>query len=49
MLTILLLVLTWGAPCVTEDSSWCVWNAPTQGDGTGHSFIALQDSVIWID
>lgn len=26
------------APCVTEDSVNCQWNAHTRGDGSGHSF-----------
>jgi len=33
-------------PCQTEDSSACGWNAQEQGDGMGHSFIALTDSLI---
>lgn len=26
-------------PCATEDSTNCRWNAHTQGNGLGHSFI----------
>lgn len=27
--------------CPTEDSTWCVWNAASQGNGIGHSFVSL--------
>lgn len=27
--------------CPTEDSVGCVWNAETQGNGEGRSFLAL--------
>lgn len=33
-------------PCPTEDSSFCGWNAATQGNGTGASFIALWGNAI---
>ena len=29
------------APCRTEDSAACYWNAHTQGNGHGRSFIEL--------
>lgn len=28
-------------PCVTEDATWCFWDASTSGNGTGLSFIDL--------
>ena len=30
-------------PCATEDSTMCVWDASTQGNGQGHSFISLEE------
>lgn len=27
--------------CATEDSSNCVWIAPLQGNGQGHSFVDI--------
>lgn len=32
--------------CPTEDSAGCGWNAQTQGNGRGQSFIAITDRVI---
>jgi len=34
-----------GKACVTEDSTDCVWNATTQGNGTGSSFISYTVAV----
>ena len=33
-------------PCPTEDSTNCYWDAQTQGNGEGQSFIAFNDDVI---
>lgn len=32
--------------CVTEDSTACVWNAEIQGNGSGHSFLAISEDII---
>lgn len=32
--------------CPTEDSAGCGWNAQTQGNGRGKSFIAITDTLI---
>lgn len=39
----LLIALT--TPCATEDSTACYWDASQRGNGTGHSFIAVTDSI----
>jgi hypothetical protein len=36
-------------PCPTEDSSWCSWDARSQGNGAGTSFVAIGDTVVYID
>lgn len=37
-----LLLLTHAMPqCQYEDGSWCRWDAQTQGNGEGDSFVAL--------
>ncbi len=40
-------------PCVTEEASpenppACVWNAETQGNGQGESFIDIDGTAIYI-
>ena len=35
-----LLIALWGL-CPTEDATNCVWDAKTQGNGEGISFLAL--------
>lgn len=32
--------------CQSEDSTACAWNASTQGNGRGESFIALSETLI---
>jgi hypothetical protein len=34
------------APCRTEDSNGCVWDARHRGDGTGRSWYASPDGVV---
>lgn len=34
--------------CPIEDSTWCVWNAELRGNGRGHSFIAVGDTVLYL-
>lgn len=29
--------------CETEDDTYCSWNASTQGNGEGRSFVALDE------
>lgn len=31
--------------CETEDSTNCVWDAAARGDGTGSSFIVVEDAT----
>lgn len=33
-------------PCLTEDSTWCYWNAQTMGNGQGRSFIAITEQFV---
>lgn len=30
--------------CATEDSTNCAWDAATQGNGEGHSFVTIGDN-----
>jgi hypothetical protein len=42
----------WYSPlpdCEWEDSYNCHWNASTQGNGQGHSFVNLGGSIIYLD
>lgn len=32
--------------CPTEDSTGCYWDASTQGNGNGRSFVAITDDFI---
>ena len=32
-------------PCKTEDSTLCYWNADTQGNRQGESFLALTETI----
>lgn len=32
-------------PCATEDSSNCVWDAQSMGNGTGNSFVDLDGTT----
>lgn len=34
------------SPCPSEDSNFCQWDAQTQGNGLGQSFVALSGN--WI-
>jgi hypothetical protein len=44
------LLFTLLPPCQTEDSSWCSWDATSQGNGTGTSFVSLTpDIIIYVD
>lgn len=46
MLTLMILISLFSfQPCATEDSTQCYWNAQTQGNGEGTSFIAINDSI----
>jgi hypothetical protein len=36
-------------PCPTEDSVGCTWDAQTQGNGRGDSFIVLPDGTVVYD
>jgi hypothetical protein len=36
---------TVGTPCKTEDSTLCFWDASQHGNGLGHSFIAVTDTI----
>jgi hypothetical protein len=38
--------LAFATPCATEDSSNCSWNATTQGNGSGSSFVEWNGSVV---
>jgi len=31
--------------CESEDSTWCYWDAATQGNGHGNSFISLWEGT----
>ena len=33
-------------PCLTEDSTWCYWDAQTMGNGQGRSFIAITEQFV---
>lgn len=33
-------------PCATEDANNCSWNASTQGNGQGSSFVVLNGTVL---
>lgn len=33
-------------PCPTEDSAWCYWDAATQGNGLGRSFVVLWEPIL---
>jgi hypothetical protein len=36
--------------CPTEDSTgFCAWNAQTQGNGTGQSFVMIGENPIYLD
>lgn len=37
------------APCWTEDSINCYWDATTRGNGAGQSFADLDGQSYWID
>lgn len=37
------------APCATEDSDHCFWDARQRGDGKGRSFIAIGESVYYVE
>jgi hypothetical protein len=43
IITILLTILP---SCASEDSSMCVWDSATQGNGQGQSFISLGETTI---
>lgn len=45
IMALLLLVMP---PCVTEDSSGCVWDASTQGNGIGMSFVVIDDITYYL-
>lgn len=34
--------------CATEDSSNCVWIAPLQGNGQGHSFVDIGGTIYYL-
>ena len=34
--------------CPTEDSDMCAWDAATQGDGTGTSFVSLFGTAYYL-
>lgn len=34
--------------CATEDSDNCIWNAETQGNGKGQSFIVINGVVTYL-
>ena len=35
-------------PCQAEDSTYCAWDAQAQGNGLGHSFIAIGESTFYV-
>lgn len=35
--------------CATEDSTNCVWDADTQGNGQGRSFYDIDGEVTYVD
>ena len=43
---VLALVLSVFPACVEEDSALCYWDASTQGNGVGTSFISLGEVII---
>lgn len=45
MLLLALLISLFPA-CPTEDATLCVWDASTQGNGTGTSFISLSEDFL---
>ena len=34
--------------CPTEDSTYCLWDSSTRGNGSGTSFIAFGEGVTWL-
>lgn len=37
-------------PCASEDANNCHWDASVQGNGTGNSFVVIDDRVVaWRD
>lgn len=47
MTAILLIIVSALFPsCQTEDSTGCYWDASTQGNGQGTSFVAITDDFI---
>jgi len=47
LVTLLMLILP---PCPTEgDSTWCSWDAQSQGNGQGTSFVVIGETVIYVD
>jgi hypothetical protein len=43
MSVVALLLALFFPPCLTEDSTWCYWDASTQGNGQGVSFVTLSE------
>lgn len=44
----LIIALLLGMPsCATEDSTNCVWDAATQGNGTGSSFVDIDGTAYY--
>lgn len=37
------------APCPTEDSDNCFWDADAQGNGEGRSFVTIDGHVYYLD
>jgi hypothetical protein len=35
--------------CPTEDSNNCVWDAATQGNGEGRSFVVIDEKVTYLN
>ena len=51
LIAVLMIALYTGTPeCATEDSTLCVWNAASRGNGAGQSFLAITDTYrIYLD
>lgn len=46
MLNLILAILFALLPaCPVEDATYCAWDAHTQGNHVGHSFVALSEDV----
>ena len=48
-MTFLLAILIYFMPaCASEDANNCYWDASTQGNGEGSSFLVINDNVYYL-